>query len=67
LRTQEGEYVERIDSGEWETVKLHFVFTRKREHAAQFTYDDLWSPYDTTSPGMAFTCGFAGGTAERIR
>jgi hypothetical protein len=62
-----GEYVERVVTGELETVKLHFDFTHDRARAAEFSYDELWSPYATTAVGMEFTCGFAGGVAERIR
>jgi hypothetical protein len=67
LRTQEGDYVLRIELCELETVKVHFVFTRKREEARQFSYEELWSKYDTVSVGMEFTCGFSGGTAERLK
>jgi hypothetical protein len=66
LRDRDGDYVRRVISGDTETVKLHFEFTKDRALAEQFSYDDLWSPYANTSIGGEFTHGYGGGTAERI-
>jgi hypothetical protein len=67
LRDRDGDYVYAVESGETETIKVHFVFTKDRSKAQRFSYDELWSLYATTSVGGEFTHGFGGGTAERVR
>ena len=66
LQDRDGDYVEKVDSGDTETVKMHFTFTKDIAKAKRFSYSDLWSPLATTSIGGDFTPGFSGGRAIKI-
>jgi hypothetical protein len=66
LQDRDGDYVENVESGDTETVKMHFTFTKDIAKAKRFTYDDLWSPLATTSIGGEFTHGFGGGKAIKV-
>src|SRR5262249_47462958 len=60
LQDRDGDYVEKVESGDTETVKMHFTFTKDIAKAKRFGYADLWSPLATTSTGGEFTHGFSG-------
>jgi len=66
LQDRDGDYVEKVESGDSETVKMHFTFTKDIAKAKRFSYNDLWSPLATTSIGGEFTHGFGGGRAIKI-
>ena len=66
LQDRDGDYVENVESGTGETVKMHFTFTKDIAKAKRFSYNDLWSPLATTSIGGEFTHGFGGGRAIKI-
>ncbi len=66
LQDRDGDYVEKVESGTTETVKMHFMFTKDIAKAKRFSYDDLWSPLARTSIGGEFTHGFGGGRAIKI-
>jgi hypothetical protein len=66
LQDRDGDYVENVESGTSETVKMHFTFTKDITKAKRFSYNDLWSPLATTSIGGEFTHGFGGGRAIKI-
>ena len=66
LQDRDGDYVEKVESGTTETIKMHFTFTKDIAKARRFSYDDLWSPLATTSIGGEFTHGFGGGRAIKM-
>jgi hypothetical protein len=66
LQDRDGDYVEKVESGTSETVKMHFTFTKDIAKAKHFSYSDLWSPLATTSIGGEFTRGFGGGRAINV-
>ena len=66
LQDRDGDYVEKVESGTSETVKMHFTFTKDIAKAKHFSYSDLWSPLATTSIGNEFTHGFGGRRAVKI-
>lgn len=67
LQDRDGDYVEKVESGTTETVKMHFTFTKDIAKAKRFSYNDLWSPLATTSIGGEFTHGFSGGRAIKMK
>jgi hypothetical protein len=66
LQDRYGDYVEKVESGDTETVKMNFIFTKDIAKAKRFSYDDLWSPLATTSIGGEFTHGYGGGRAIKV-
>lgn len=61
LQSRDGDYVERIEWTDWDTVKTHFVFTKDRDKAKVITMEDMYPPNATTSIGTEWSKGFAGG------
>jgi hypothetical protein len=66
LQDRDCDYVEKVESGDTETVRTHFIFTTDIAKARHFSYTDLWSPLATTSIGGEFTRGFSGGRAIKM-
>lgn len=60
LKSRDNDYVSKVESTGFETVKLYFEFTQELATAKVFTYDDLFSPLATTSLGQEFIRGFCG-------
>jgi hypothetical protein len=63
----EGDYVSKVESAGFETVKVKFHFTSVKEKAKRFSYNDLASPLATTSIGIEFQHGFSGGQLIRVK
>jgi hypothetical protein len=63
LRDRDGDYVERVESSETATIKIHFVFTNDRARAQRFSYGELW---EQSNVAIEFNHGYSGGTAERV-
>lgn len=57
----ENDYVERIEGTDWDTVKMHFVFTRDRSKAKQIPMSSIFPHQATTSIGSEWTKGFSRG------
>lgn len=66
LQSRDGDYVKSAKSGNTETVKMFFTFTKSESQAKRFHFDDLYPPQATTCVGMEFVKGFAGGKMVRI-
>lgn len=60
LQDREGDFVSKVTSTGLETTKLFFEFTKDKEKAKRFSFDDLFSRLATTSVGIEFSRGFAG-------
>lgn len=60
LQDRLGEYVEKIESTGWETVKYGYTFTKEKEKARIFSYDDLYNRQDVLPIGIDFQRGFQG-------
>jgi hypothetical protein len=61
LQDREGDYVREVEKTEWETVKVHFKFTKELGGAKIFTYDEILSRLATNPIGVQFIQGFSGG------
>jgi hypothetical protein len=66
LQDRDGDYVLNVESTEWETVKVHFAFTKDRSAARVFTYKELLWNQATNPLGLEFIRGFAGGRLVRL-
>jgi hypothetical protein len=62
----ENDYVERIESTDWETVKMYFVWTNDRTKAKVFNYSDVYPPKVSSSIGMEFSKGFSRGEVIQV-
>ncbi len=60
LQSRDGDYVDEVTTGELETVKLHFHFTKDRQRAKVFSFEDLFSKKAVTSVGGEFIHGYVG-------
>ena len=59
----EGEYVERVEPTEWQTVTIYFAFTKDRRKAKVFSYQELYWKQATNPVGISFMMGFSRGRA----
>lgn len=66
LQDRDGDYVKEVKGTGLETVKLQFFFTKNKDEAKRFTFDDLWWKLATTCVGGHFTAGFGGGKAVEV-
>jgi hypothetical protein len=65
LRDRDGDFVQRVESRRTETIKVHFLFTKDRSKARQFTTPELEAPIGSSSLLQEFLHGFAGGRMLR--
>jgi ribonuclease HI len=64
LQSADGDFVSRVDDDGHSTVcGPHFVFTKDRDKARVFRYDELWRTSDLASQ---FAEGFSGSRSRRI-
>jgi hypothetical protein len=64
LQEPDGDYVSSVESGDTETIKLHFNFTKDKKKARRFTYDDLWSKLAVAPVGVLFAQGYRGNAIQ---
>lgn len=67
LQDRDNDYVLDVKPTGLDTVKLHFTWTKDRDKARLFSYEDLWWKLATTCIGVHFSAGFAGGKAVRVK
>jgi hypothetical protein len=68
VRERDGQYLKRIETSyESATCPVHFVWTRHRHLAAEWTYTDLHDPHAAVSLMQQVIHGHAGASAARIK
>ena len=66
LQDRDGDYVKAVRSTGFATALAYFEFTKDKEQARRFTYDELWNRSQTDPIGIQFTKGFGGGRAVAL-
>lgn len=66
VQDRDGDYIERVESMDSETLKCHFIWTPKREKARIFTGAELWATGDAVCIMQRIVQGYAGARAIRI-
>jgi hypothetical protein len=60
VQDRDGDYLQRIESVNWDTVKFQFHWTHKRSEAQVFTTEELWARGDTMCMALQLVKGHAG-------
>lgn len=60
LQDRVGDFVSQTESTGFETSKIKFTFTKDKNKAKHFTWNDLYSRLETTPLGIEFSRGYCG-------
>jgi len=67
IQDRDGDYLEKIEGGNFETVRFFFHWTADRKKARVFTTGELWAKGDTVCMMLRLAMGFAGVAAIRVK